>query len=127
MAFVQALAVVARGAGVHLLVLFGSRARGAAHARSDWDFGFLADGQFDVDLLRGRFMRILSTDRIDIVDLAKASALLRFRVAVEGTAILEGTSGAFQEFQIDAARFWCDVEPALRRTYARILEEVKAA
>ena len=34
--------VAARQSGLQLLVLFGSRARGEATARSDWDLGYLA-------------------------------------------------------------------------------------
>jgi hypothetical protein len=97
------------------------------HPHSDWDFSYIGDGRFDVDLLRDRFMQILGTDRIDLVDLSKASALLRFQVAAEGTPIFECAPGLFQQFQIEAATFWCDIEPVLRRTYAQILEKVKAA
>ncbi len=127
MAFEQALAEAAQGTGIRLLVLFGSRARGAVHAHSDWDFGYLGEGQPDEDLLRDRLMRILATDRIDLVELSRASALLRFQVAAGGNPILEATPGLFQQFQIEAATFWCDIEPVLRHTYAQILEKVKSA
>ena len=127
MAFEQALAEAAKGTGIKLLILFGSRARGTVHPHSDWDFGYIAEGQADEDLLRDRLMRILGTDRIDLVDLPKASALLRFQVAAEGTPILESAPGLFEQLQIEIASFWCDIEPVLRHTYARILEKVKAA
>jgi len=127
MAFEQALANAARETRIRLLVLFGSRARGAVHAHSDWDFGYIGDDQPDEDLLRDRLMQILGTDRIDLVDLSKASALLRFKVAAEGNPIFEDTTGLFQQLQIQSASFWCDIEPVLRRTYAQILERVKAA
>ena len=123
----RALAEAADGTGIKLLVLFGSRVRGEVHAHSDWDFGYLGEGGCDVGLLGDRFMQILRTDRIDLVDLSRASALLRFQVASKGKAILEGVPGAFQQFQIEATTFWCDIEPVLRRTYAEILERVKAA
>ncbi|HSF42194.1 MAG TPA: nucleotidyltransferase domain-containing protein, partial [Thermoanaerobaculia bacterium] len=35
--------------GLHLLILFGSRARGDDHLGSDWDFGYLAGADFDPD------------------------------------------------------------------------------
>lgn len=128
MASEQALAESAKGTGIKLLVLFGSRARGDVHPNSDWDFGYVGEGgQADEDLLRDRLMTILATDRIDLVDLSRASALLRFQVGAAGKAILEITPGLFQQFQIETAVFWCDIEPVLRHAYAQILEKVKAA
>ena len=127
MAMEQALAEAAKGTGMELLVLFGSRVRGEVHPHSDWDLGYIGEGQSDVELLRDRFMQVLGTDSIDLVDLSRASALLRFQAASEGKPILEGAPGVFQQFQIEAATFWCDIEPVLRRIYAQILEEVKAA
>jgi hypothetical protein len=122
----QALAQSARQAGLRLLVLFGSRVLGHVHSQSDWDFGYLASTTLDEELLRERFTGILGTDLVDLVDLSKASALLRIQVAVEGTPLFEDT-GVFQAFQIDAASFWCDVEPVLRVVYGQILDGVQAA
>jgi hypothetical protein len=122
----QALAQSARQAGLRLLVLFGSRVLGHVHSQSDWDFGYLASTTLDEELLRERFTGILGTDLVDLVDLSKASALLRIQVAVEGTPLFEDT-GVFQAFQIDAASFWCDVEPVLRVAYGQILDGVQAA
>ena len=122
----QALAQSAQQAGLWLLVLFGSRVLGHVHSQSDWDFGYLANGPLAKELLRERLMEILGTDLVDLVDLSKASALLRIQVAVEGTPLFEDT-GVFQAFQIDAASFWCDVEPVLRVAYGQILDGVQAA
>lgn len=127
MLFEQALAETARGTSTKLLVLFGSRARDEVHAHSDWDFGYLGEDRFDEELLRAGFMEILGTDKIDLVDLSMASALLRFRVAAEGKCVFESTPGRYQRFQIEAATFWCDIESVLRHAYAQILEKVKAA
>lgn len=127
MVFERALAEAAEGTGITLLVLFGSRVRGEVHAHSDWDFGYIGDGQSDMELVQDSFMRILGTERIDLVDLSRASALLRFQVGSEGRVILESVPGLFQQFQIETAVFWCDIEPVLRRAYGKILEKVKAA
>ena len=123
----QALAQSARQAGLRLLVLFGSRVLGHVHSQSDWDFGYLASTTLDEELLRERFTGILGTDLVDLVDLSKASALLRIQVAVAGTPLFENDTGVFQAFQIDAASFWCDVEPVLRVAYGQILDGVQAA
>jgi predicted nucleotidyltransferase len=123
----QALAQSARQAGLRLLVLFGSRVLGQVHGQSDWDFGYLAGGTLDEELLRERLMEILGTDLVDLVDLSKASALLRIQVAVGGKPVFEDETGIFQTFQIDAASFWCDVEPVLRAAYRQILDGLQAA
>jgi hypothetical protein len=123
----QALGQAARQAGLRLLVLFGSRVPGHVHGQSDWDFGYLAGKTLDEELLRERLMAILATDLVDMVDLSKASALLRIQVAVGGRPVFEDDTGIFQAFQIDAASFWCDVEPVLRVAYKQILDGLRAA
>lgn len=76
---------VVKRAGVDLLVLFGSRARGEERADSDWDLAYrVARGgneSFDPDGLLADLVRVLGSDRIDLVDLSRGSALLRFRIA----------------------------------------------
>ena len=41
--------------------------------------------------------------------------------------MFEDDTGIFQAFQIDAASFWCDVEPVLRLAYRQILDGLRAA
>lgn len=125
--FVQeAIVEAAREASVSLLVLFGSRARGQVHAHSDWDFGYLADDHGDIDLLRTRLAQALTSDAIDLVNLARGSALLRRQVGAEGQAMFEREPDLFLRFREETARFWCDVEPVLSPAYARILEEARS-
>ncbi len=118
-------AVVARIAqqpGLRLLVLHGSRARGDTHARSDWDFAYMATRGFDVDGLLAVLVESLGADRVDLADLDHAGALLRHRVATHGRALYEEAPGTFQTFQIEAARVWCDLVPVLQPAYARVLD-----
>lgn len=53
--------------GLLLLLLVGSRARDDARAESDWDFGYLAARDSDIDGLRAALASALGTDRIDYV------------------------------------------------------------
>jgi predicted nucleotidyltransferase len=108
-------------AGVRLLVLHGSRARGDAGPESDWDVGFLADDGFDVVGLVVALTTALGTDAVDIVDLATASALLRFRAARDGIALVERPPGEFRRFQLEAVRFWCDAGPVIRAAQDDVL------
>ena len=59
--------------GLELLLLFGSRARGDAGAASDWDFGYMATADLDVATLLATIVEVVGSDRIDLVDLRRAS------------------------------------------------------
>lgn len=111
------LTSIAAGAtGLRLLVLHGSRARGDHRTDSDWDFGYLAHSAFDPD----SFIAILSAslgDAIDLADLSRASALLRFKAAADGMLLYESEPGTWDGFRLEAVAAWCDMEPVLTRAY----------
>lgn len=107
--------------GLRLLVLYGSRGRQQDHDLSDWDIGFLADGGFDAADLRVELTRAVGTDAVDLVDLGRASALLRFEAARQGWSVYERARGELEAFVLDATIFWCDVEPVIRVAQAAVL------
>lgn len=111
--------------GLRLLVLHGSRARGDAHALSDWDLAYQAEASFDPDHLLAMYAEAVAADRIDLADLDRASALLRHRVASEGVLVYEHSPRAFEQFQIDAVTTWCDLAPVLEPSYAHSLERLR--
>lgn len=111
--------------GLSLLVLHGSRARGDAHALSDWDFGYESTGGFDPDALLATLADRLKADRIDLVDLTRAGALLRYRVARDGIIWFERRAGRFQQFWLDSVETWCDLGPVLEPYYASVLEALR--
>jgi predicted nucleotidyltransferase len=111
--------------GLRLLVLHGSRARGESHALSDWDFAYEADASFDPDSFLATIVERLHADRIDLADLDRAGALLRFRVARDGLVVFERQPGAFERFRLDAVLTWCDMEPVLTRAYGQVLEDMR--
>ena len=63
----------------------------------------------------------VGTDAVDLADLTTASALLRFRAARDGVALLERPPGAFLQFRLEAVRFWCDAGPVIRTAQADVL------
>ena len=113
----------AKYAGLEVLVLFGSRARGDAIEGSDWDFGYLASSQFDPPALLGDLVLALGTDDVDLVDLSSASGLLRYRAARDGRLVW-GHPRTFERFWLEAVDFWCDTEPILRSAYQAVLAEL---
>jgi len=109
-------------AGLQLLVLHGSRARGDFHAQSDWDFAYQSNSTFDPDGLLAALADRLKVDRIDLADLERAGALLRYRVARDSVVLFERDPGRFQQFWLDAVDAWCDLAPVLEPLYAQVLE-----
>jgi hypothetical protein len=105
---------------LNLLVLYGSRARGDNGPRSDWDFGYLADERFDPDAFRGALVRALQSDDVDLVDLGRASAQLRYRAAGEGVTVI-GRPGAFEAFWLNAVSYWLDMQDVIRAEYEGVL------
>ena len=120
------LAAILQGhPGLRLLVLFGSRARTDARPASDWDLGYVASDGLDPDALLLDLVRALGTDRVDLVDLERAGAQIRYRAAAEGRVVHEARPGAFAEFWLAAVGFWCDAEPVLRAGYADVLARLR--
>ena len=111
--------------GLRLLVLFGSRARGDARSTSDWDLGYLAGAGFDPDALLLALVTALNTERIDLVDLEHAGAVLRYRAARDGRPLVSAEPGAFERFAVEAVTFWCDIAPVLEAGYTDVLAELE--
>lgn len=107
--------------GLRLLLLFGSRTIGEAHSQSDWDFAFLGDRDLDVALLQAGLTLDLRTDDVDLVDLDRAGALLRYNAADTGACVYEAEPGIHEGFWLEAVHFWCDAGPLIRREYDAIL------
>lgn len=122
----DAMVSAARGpVGLHLLILFGSRARGDARPGADWDFGYLADETVDVPGLLAALVEVLDNDRVDLVNLGRASGLLRYRAARDGLLVYEASSDLFDRYRFQAAQFWCDNAPVFERGYEEILEALR--
>jgi uncharacterized protein YutE (UPF0331/DUF86 family) len=103
---------------LRLLLFHGSRARGDAHAVG-LGLRLLADAGFDPGDLTARLAEHLHADRIDLVDLDRAGALLRFRAARDGFVVAERAPGEFERFWLAAVDTWCDLAPVLKPAYRR--------
>jgi hypothetical protein len=123
----ERLATLGAGtAGLRLLVLFGSRARTDAREGSDWDLGYLAGPGFDPQAFVGELAGVLGTDRIDLADLGRAGAQLRYRAAAEGRVVFAADPAAFPRFWLDAVGFWCDARAIIEPGYRETLRSLRA-
>lgn len=66
----------------------------------------------------------LRTERIDLVDLDRGGALLRYRAARDGVVLFAGAAGAFERFWLDAVTAWCDMQPVIAAGYADVLAQL---
>jgi len=105
---------------LRMLVLAGSVAKARATASSDVDLGVLCEGEFDSDALYLAIAPRLGTDRIDLIDLRRASPLLAFEVARSGHLLFERQPGLFRQFQSLSHLRYCDTEMLRRATKERI-------
>ncbi|MBD2454640.1 nucleotidyltransferase domain-containing protein [Nostoc sp. FACHB-87] len=94
-----------------MLVLFGSRATGNTHAKSDWDFAVLCDQEqreayvkdngfrwFELPIFIGEMFKI-NSDQIDVVDLNQCSALISHFIARDGKLLYEDNPEEFEKFK----------------------------
>ncbi len=96
---------------VQMLILFGSRARGDIHEKSDWDFAIFYDQQIREKCLENRpygwfadsiyLNKIfnLNTENIDIVELNNCSDFIAHYIARDGILLYEKNLGDFATFK----------------------------
>jgi len=99
-----------------MLVLFGSRATGNTHVKSDWDFAVLCDQEqredyvkdnaflwFELPIVIGEIFQI-NSDQIDVVELNKCSWLIAHFVARDGIMLYEKYPGEFETFRLTSLK-----------------------
>ena len=96
--------------GLRLVLLFGSVASGKEYQESDIDLGFLFDRPVDMLDLTNRVIRLLRTDRVDVIDLSRASPLLKHSAIRTGKNLFEQTPGLFNIFQSLTFRIYVDTK-----------------
>jgi predicted nucleotidyltransferase len=107
-------ALVRAGAGIQLVVLFGSSASGRARPGSDVDVAVLGGGLWDQLGVASDVAALLGREP-DPVDLGTASDWLRFEVARRGALLFEDEPGRWHRFQAEAMLRWFDLAPIVAR------------
>jgi predicted nucleotidyltransferase len=96
-AITDALAPLFERSDLRLMLLFGSVAAGRARAGSDIDLAVLVDGP-GFEELRVETMRLLRTERLDVVDLRRAPPVLAMAVVKTGVVLHQRPQSAFARF-----------------------------
>lgn len=94
--------------GLQLILLFGSVVTGKVNKKSDIDLAFLFDKPVDILALTNSVIRLLHTDNVDVVDLRRASPLLKFSAVKSGMLLYEREPGMYNEFYSLAFRMYVD-------------------
>lgn len=108
--------------GLKLVLLFGSAVSGKIHKKSDIDLAFLFDKAVDILTLTNRVIKLLHTDNVDVVDLKRASPLLKFSAVKSGMILYEKEPGMFNEFYSLAFRRYIDTKK-LRDAQAQAIQQ----
>src|SRR5512139_2557306 len=104
----EKLAPLFKERDLRLILLFGSALTGAVHKKSDIDLAFLFDRPVDILSITNSVIRLLHTDKVDVIDLKHASPLLKYSVAEKGRLLYEKSPGMFFEFYSLAFKEYVD-------------------
>ncbi len=115
--------------GILFAYLFGSRASGTAHARSDADIAVMPSrplGLLERERLVLGLVRALGVPDVDLIALDRAALEMRGRVVQEGRPIYSADEPARVAFEVRTRSEYFDFVPTLRtleRSYlARVAE-----
>jgi len=96
--------------GLRIVLLFGSVASGKEYQESDIDLGFLFDRPIDILDLTNRVIQLLRTDKVDVIDLSRASPLLKYSAIRQGRALFEQVPGLYNIFKSLTFRVYVDTK-----------------
>jgi len=96
--------------GLQIALLFGSSVTGEVHKHSDIDLALLYDRPVDILILTNRVIRYLRNDNVDVVDLRRASPLLKYSILKKGRLLYEKPLGTFNTFYSLTFRRYIDTK-----------------
>lgn len=108
----ERLGPVLAGKGVVLAYLFGSLGRG--QAGHDVDLAILTR-ETPVFRLREDIVAVLGTERVDLVDLRRASPILRFEILRASRPLYVADQEVQERFELDTLRLYRDTHPLRHR------------
>jgi uncharacterized protein len=125
-------ALFAAQTDVQVAYLFGSQAKGKAHAHSDLDVAVLLEGQPDgamctqrrLDVI-GDLMSLLHTNDVDVVVLNQADLVLRHQVVAYGKLAYAREHSIAVEFRVRTLNLYMDFAPFLKRMEQAFFQRIR--
>ena len=93
---------------IEIIILFGSAAKGLQRSESDLDLAVFSEKPLDIMTVTTDVIRALHMNRVDVVDLRRASPLLAMEIARNGRLVYERHAGHYAGFQSLAFRRYVD-------------------
>lgn len=124
----QRINVLAKKYQLKLILLFGSRVTGKTHKESDFDVAYLPeknlsfDEETDINL---QFIGIFSHDRIDTVDLRKASPLLLYGIFKNCQVLFAEDDLIFYRYRVYILKKYIEAESYYEQKYKKLKEKIK--
>ena len=117
-----------------LAYLYGSFAKGASHPHSDVDVAILLDESISVERypygyrseLIADLMKLLRTNRIDLVVMNNASPFLKFQVVRYGLLILARSEAERIDFHVKTIAKYNDIKPLLDIQHKYLSDRLKS-
>ncbi len=116
------IAKIAKHYNLALVLLFGSRARGDARARSDFDIAYSSITPMDLEKesrMAVEFHETLKTPNVDLVNLSNTGPLLLKKIVDESVVLYEIKQSIFNNLFLYATRIYRESEflNTLRRDF----------
>ena len=106
--------------GLKLALLFGSSVLGKVHKQSDIDLAFLFQMPVDIVALTNKIIKLLHIKNVDVIDLKRASPLMKFSIIKNCKILYEKQQGIFNGYYSLAFRMYNDTQK-LRDAQARAI------
>src|SRR3989338_7556168 len=113
--------------GLRLVLLFGSQVRRQTHKESDIDVAYLSKKSLDFDqecYLNYEFTNIFQHDRVDTVDIKKASPLLMYAVFDHPRILFQIDSNIFSQYRAYAFKKYVEAKPIFEEKSRRLQDYV---
>ncbi len=122
----QKIREIAKQYRLKLVLLFGSQSENRTHEESDFDIAYLPDkplGFEDEYRLNYEFTNVFQVDRVDTVDLGKASPLLLYAIFRSPQALFQENELIFPLYQTYAFKKYIEAGPLYEEKFRRLKEK----
>ena len=110
-----------------LVLLFGSQADDKTHKESDFDVAYLSKKNLDFNeksYLNFEFTNVFRHNRVDTIDMQKASPLLLYAVFQRPVILYAKDSLIFFAYRIYAFKKYIETKPLYEEKFKRLKEKI---